>query len=755
MTLSQRVPDRKTTALAVASLFFAATSFLFVLRYFPGVPALSFAVPKTVYLISLSVSGLLLFGTVFFFHPFRKVGEWLPALLRSFGLPAIFAAVAWISNDAVPDIIRIAVSSYGLVAILWSVRILANRYREDLHAPRTDEPSVAGWIRKQGWKRLLAVAVLSAVFCVTALRDLGRFAAVDEALWLYGRIPKYWNALGSFEPSKTSISDKPGISVALATGPSLLAVPDPVEWKDYQGESHDIAWFFFVFRLPIVVLATILLPLFYYVLERLVRKTEAMFAFAFIALSPVTIGMTKIINPDSLLWIFVPMSLFSYLAYVKRRHVRYLFLSGILLGLALLTKYVANFLFVFVLGAIFVEYVIRKEEEPFLPYLRRSLLAYLVWTATALTTFFILFPATWVKPNKILNATIFSQAFGNITPLFIGLFAVILADTLLNRSRITETVTSFFRNRSSAVTAFIGFLFVALVAFVCMDVLLGMRPFDFMEILASPKTSFHADSITSSYVSNAYPLVFGITPTVFLLLLAAPFVSSRKRHRGSSAQKTVVLGFLFILLYYLGTTLNEVAAITRYQIVLYPVAASIAGITLGLIIKDLKDALPERLMRFRAAVFAGFLVIVTVSGIYSLVRTPFPLSYASSFLPQPYSLDVKDMGPGSYLAAQYLNSLPDSYKTTIWSDKDGVCKFYAGFCKSGFSWDAYEHADFSYVVVSSGRESRTVKRVNTALSGLRQNTIRFDEYYGKADPIWELYINGRQSHYVRIYRFEH
>lgn len=40
----------------------------------------------------------------------------------------------------------------------------------------------------------------------------------------------------------------------------------------------------------------------------------------------------------------VPQALLAYLVFLKHRHYRYLILSGILVGLALLTKYVANFI---------------------------------------------------------------------------------------------------------------------------------------------------------------------------------------------------------------------------------------------------------------------------------------------------------------------------------------------------------------------------------------------------------------------------
>jgi hypothetical protein len=111
------------------------------------------------------------------------------------------------------------------------------------------------------------------------------------------------------------------------------------------------------------------------------------------------------------------------------------------------------------------------------------------------------------------------------------------------------------------------------------------------------------------------------------------------------------------------------------------------------------------------------------------------------------------MGSGSYEAAQYLNTLPNAEQLLVWTDKDGVCKFFIGKCRRGFgNYNERRQEGLDYIVVSSGRESRTSKIViGQTNSGVP--TIRYDQYYRKETPAHEILINGRKSQFVKIYPY--
>ncbi|EKE11938.1 MAG: hypothetical protein ACD_14C00064G0003, partial [uncultured bacterium] len=149
------------------------------------------------------------------------------------------------------------------------------------------------------------------------------------------------------------------------------------------------------------------------------------------------------------------------------------------------------------------------------------------------------------------------------------------------------------------------------------------------------------------------------------------------------------------------------------------------------------------------AIFSLFIVLL--SSISLIASKPFYLSYASSLLPKENYLDVKDMGPGSYESAQYLNSLPDAENLTIWTDKKGVCNFFKGSCYGDLSYDELEGVSLDYVVVSWGRKSRTTSMVRSSRRLSISETFNFAKYYDqKENVIYELLINDRPGQYIKI-----
>ena len=110
------------------------------------------------------------------------------------------------------------------------------------------------------------------------------------------------------------------------------------------------------------------------------------------------------------------------------------------------------------------------------------------------------------------------------------------------------------------------------------------------------------------------------------------------------------------------------------------------------------------------------------------------------------------MGAGSYEAAMYLNELPNAEKTAIWTDKTGVCKFYVGPCLDGFNISKLKEKNVHYLVLSSGRASRTHNRFSPTESlSTIEDTFRLDTYYSRTDPLYEIDINDRSSQYVKIF----
>ncbi len=749
MHFLQQLSKKEQRIYLALSLLLLLWGALYVIRHTVSLSEFFPEIPFTFLRFSFSLLAVITVGAVFFYTPFRSLSLWIKKLfLIALPIETLFLIALGYTDTAHPGMFVLA-GIYATTVTLFLAYLLSEPRLIPLH-----HFSFRSWLHAQGKHALVFVLLLTGIFGIFGTYRLGQFVAVDEALWLYGRIPKYWNALGDFDLRKTAISDKPGITVAIASGAALLKYEQPIALKPLKGPDKGIEEFFFAFRFPLVILAVLFLPLFYFLLERLFGHTRALFSYTFIALGPVTLGMTKIINPDGLLWIFAPLTLLAYLVFLKRKRPQYLFLAGVLLGLTLLTKYVGNIIVVFIFGLIFLEYIFRKEtltEEEFARSLKKSLTDYIVLILIALSTFTLLYPAVFLKPEKLLTATIYSEAFLSVAPIFLGIIFFLLIDNAVARLAITRHILTFFRRLSGWIAGAIAGIFLLGSLAALGNAWGGMKWFDFITLLNSPKSIGRNTDIFGVFVTNFYSLLFAITPAALILLLLGSLFLFKKSFQQTASGKIFLYLLLLIILYYAGATVNGVGSITRYQIILYPIAGILAGIAGAEAFFYLRHKLPS----FRKKAALPFLLVsLAIMGLYTLLSTPYPLSYASSLLPAAFHTDVKDMGSGSYETAEFLNTLPDAKNLTVWTDKSGVCKIFVGRCKSNYDWRKYRKETFDYVVVSSGRQNRTEGRVMTAVEDLRSDVLRFDTYYGKRDDaIWELFINGRESQYIQVIPF--
>lgn len=743
-------------AYSLLSILAALNTLLFIAPQTPSLAFFRITDNNEYFYLGFSILAVLTLGSVAYFS---RQSDWkyrLSVILLIWLPGSVILAYGLSESKNFHYIFQIALGAY---VILTGLLISAFYIGKERANKPLDKESLSWreWLRSQGLPSLLLVVFITGLFFVFGLSRLTQYAAVDEPLWFDGRIAKYWKNIGERDWRGTNISDKPGITVAFASGPGLWFKGT----QDYRtthsgGEiislKNDVESFYLAYRLPLLIVITLLLPLFYFFLERLLGRRNALFGFAFIGTSPILIGISKIINPDSLLWIFTPLSLISYLVFQKRGSFRYLVFSGVFLGLALLTKYVSNILFVFFLGLIFLEYLYHPKLAaiPFAEYLKKSLQHLALLTFSALATFYLLFPAIWVKPEKLLTGTLMSQAFEKIAPLFLIIVAFVLIDRWVNKTRLTTALLSLLERAKFGIAGLIGLLFFSAIVFTVLTVWGGMTPYNFMELLASPKTIAGRSDFTGAALTNFYPLLFGVTPLVFSLLLAAPFFFLRRHFIESVALRTAFYLIIFILLYYLGTTVNGVAAIVRYQIILFPMAAIIAGIALEHILVIIHKRYSVKEMP--TPVFGA--TLVSLLGALTLFFTPFPLSYASSLLPAKYHIDVKDMGAGSYEIARELNRLPGAESMLIWTDKDGVCKFFVGRCKRGLDYQKLRREGLDYIVVSAGRENRTTKMMGGDIDSRKPGLIRFDEYYERTDSDFAILINNRPTHYVKAFKFD-
>lgn len=738
---------QKSSALATAlSLLLAFNTAFLSLRKSLFSPFPDSQDPRFFYYVYIFLFGLILALTLKI-HREKKV-NWPKSIFLLLLPTAITLALSMIF---LKPILNVSFYLFLGIYIFSSLIYFSHKSLANSPFPQSERQSFTKWFSCQ--KIFLPIVFLTmSVFLYFGSYNIAKFSAVDEALWTFDRIPSFWKNVSQTNWNKTNISDKPGITVAIISGTGMLNVdpkaydPDLESSKNLNVEEMNSA-----LRLPLVIFAALALGLFYFLIERLLGSTTAVFSTLFIGTSPILIGMSRIINPDAILWIFTPLSLLSFLVYQKRRLSFYLFFSGIMLGLALLTKYVANILYVYFLLIIVFEYVFntsRYENSTPYKYLLFSIKSYAVLISTSLLTFYLLYPASWMRYDRIFEGTILSQAFTATLPFLIFTISLFLSDILFLKGKMGKYILNLLVKNKNKLALFISVFFVANIAFMMINVYSGMNFYDFEKILSSPKSSYKENGYIGFFISNFYPLIFAISPVALGSILFLSSKSTLDKHR-TSREKFNVTSFLiiFILSYYFGTTLSNVASTSRYQIILYPLILIISGIGINEMYCYLKQ---KYSLKKNVLYLLCFLTILVL--IFSLqTLKPFYASYASILLPKQNYLDVKDMGPGSYEVAEYLNSLPEPQNITIWTDKMGVCSFFKGKCYGDLSYKDLEGVNLDYVAVSWGRENRTTNMVRSQGKLATHEVFNFAKYYKQTENVvFELLINDRPSQYIKV-----
>jgi 4-amino-4-deoxy-L-arabinose transferase-like glycosyltransferase len=592
------------------------------------------------------------------------------------------------------------------------------------------------------------IILISFLYFVFGFYHISKFAAVDEPLWTDGRISKYWNNIKEGEFEKTNISDKPGITLTWISGIGLNWI-DPRDYKSNQiageiiNKVSNIEEMHYTFRTPILIFNFLMLLLIYALLKRLWNKEIAIISFMLMALSPILLGITRIVNPDALIWPFTTISLLSYFLYLKEEKNKYLYMAGIFLGFSILTKYIANIVYIYFLIIVFLEYILNSGKYASQnKYFKKSIADYLVLSFLSISVYYIFYPAAWIEIKYLLAGTIFSQAFKNFWYFFAAIFLFILIDAYLLKSKIITPILDFFTSFKTVIikTAFAVFLFFILITI--FNVWLDVKWFDYESIIASPKTAFRDAGFLGLFSANFYAMVFGIIPVA---LLAIIFLLSRNIFKKDTFSKKTIYNFylvVFIIFYYLASSANLVSATVRYQILIYPLIFILAGAGIYELIK-LTSKENEKFFYWSSLA----LIIFSIISLFFI--KPFYFSYASSFLPQKYVLNLKDMGDGSYEAAQYLNQLDNAKNVTIWSDKKGVCLFFVGRCF--VERDPENIEIFDYLVLSSGRESRTSRLISSRLVNGKLYSVRLDKLYADENAIYKLKIGNRPNNFVKIF----
>lgn len=595
---------------------------------------------------------------------------------------------------------------------------------------------------------LIFFVVVASIFFF-GFQRLGNFSGVDEPYWSYGRVPNFWNAVKKMKWEKTDLCDKPGITLAMVSGaglPFLDQSPKAYKYLRYEpktpAELGKIRNIYFWLRLPVFLFTLATLPAFYFLIKKLLGKIVARFSLLFVGLSPVLLGISLIINSDAMLWILTALSTLGLFIFFKTDEKKYLVLSGFLLGLSVITKYVANVLFVYFFLVFLLEYVFYAHKRLGIgKYLKQALANYAILFATAMTTAFVFFPATWVDCSKLLKATVGNDVFSATWPFFAAAIGLAAIDTFVFKTKGSAFVFDFLVKYRAAIAKAAAGLFLFLAAFVFLHVWARLNIFDLQAIIASPKGIGEGGTFQKyggAISADIFSLLFSVSPLVLVALLFAAGSIWKKKELGRDSI-TIIYILIFIFVFYLGSAVNSVVTTVRYQIMVYPLAFVIAAIGVSRFFETEK-------IKKNVPLWAGYAVAAAVLLASLAVVKPHYLAYASEILPENFIVNLKGMGEGSIEAATWLNSRPGARDMVVWSDKGAVCERFVGKCFINFERKTFEQNDIRYFVVSTDRRSRSLK-----MSRSIANLVDFKKIYASDDQAWKIIIDNNPNDFVKVF----
>jgi 4-amino-4-deoxy-L-arabinose transferase-like glycosyltransferase len=594
--------------------------------------------------------------------------------------------------------------------------------------------------------------VLSAYFFF-GFQHLTQFITADEHYWIYERIPQYWNAIGQGKWGKTFINDKPGVSIALVSGIGLLFEPHPEEHlneNDNRILIYDTAHtesLYYTFRLPILIINGLLLIYLFWVVARLTNPWIALWTTILTTLSPILLGISQIVNPDSLLWSFGAAAIFSFLTLLKSQgkklEKKFLWLTILFTGLTLLSKYTALILFPFYLALIMFRFLHINEatNETSRVTIRKTLVQWVLIILGSLAFLCFFLPALLVSPSALDTLLL---ALPNKLVLFSsgGIFlTMLIVDTTIFQNKLIFCVRSFYQRFIAPLLYTIPLLFLGIFLLLIIvrnfftewDIF-TLIPFD-IKNLSDARYITDIPNFFEAFILEWNPLVFSLTPIALFgfitLLIIILFNKIRKEHAF-----IIYPFFFFFLLYFILLIYSNVLTTPRYSIMLYPLFAFLSALGIWYIIEKVAWAYKK----------LGATLVILFASLSSLIAIkPFYFNYTNFLLPKAVLINDA-WGYGGYEAAQYLNGLPDARNLTVWIDYYGVCEFFVGKCLDAYTFNPNVVRPDYYVLTRRGQ----IRYIPRYLRWEEKSGLTAYKYYDIQNPDWQLFIDGRPGNFIKV-----
>jgi len=310
------------------------------------------------------------------------------------------------------------------------------------------------WNRLRGsslpWRDRLALVGIFVVALLLRLSAWGDFITPDELTWVF-RSSHFLDALIHREWAATAQSGHPGVTTMWlgALGILLHRLLDPsvaahLDWlsKLAWWSPHNtaalkhLAPFLPSARLPVVALTSLGVVAVYLLARRLLGRSIALVAALLMALDPFLVGHSALLHLDALLSTFMFLAVLSLLLALtptprpgghspprgegEGHPLRWAALSGLLTGLALLTKSPAVFLLPFATLTAILSYLFHhlwpltntRQPPATTQHATRNthsilsiIISVIILLSVAVLSSAVLYPALWAQPIPTLRAT--------------------------------------------------------------------------------------------------------------------------------------------------------------------------------------------------------------------------------------------------------------------------------------------------------------------------------------------------------------
>ncbi len=264
----------------------------------------------------------------------------------------------------------------------------------------------------------LAVLLLFLAAWLPRVLALDVFVTVDERKWL-ARSANFYQAITHGDLAATFQREHPGVTVMWAGTLGFLT-----EYPQYAAEApgqmgwdleHLEAWLeatggpdalemLAAGRWWVALGVALAVAAGYFPLRRLLGEGPAFLGTLFVAWSPFYVAMSRQLHPDGLSASLIFLALLLLLAWLYgAQERRYLLASGVMMGLAWLSKTPAIFLVP--IGAVLIGlriWELRGEPEGKLS-LRAAVWGHVLWGVVAAALFVGLWPAMWLDPVGTLQ----------------------------------------------------------------------------------------------------------------------------------------------------------------------------------------------------------------------------------------------------------------------------------------------------------------------------------------------------------------